>query len=84
MTIPFKFQKLPAAAAKWVMPFILSVFMSGLVSLLSTLHAQGLHAGLLLAWLSSWAFSWIIAFPVLLLILPVVKKLTAMLVAVES
>ena len=42
MTIPFKFQKLPAAAAKWVMPFILSVFMSGLVSLLSTLHAQGL------------------------------------------
>ncbi|MDZ7903510.1 MAG: DUF2798 domain-containing protein [Rheinheimera sp.] len=65
------------------MPLLLSIFMSGLVSLLSTLHAQGWVAGLLMAWLSSWAFSWVIAFPVLLLILPVVKKLTALLVAQE-
>ena len=77
------FKKLPASAAKWVMPLLLSIFMSGLVSLLSTIHAQGLVAGVLLAWLSSWAFSWVIAFPVLLLILPVVKKLTSFLVATE-
>lgn len=76
-------KKLPASAAKWVMPLILSIFMSGLVSLLSHLHAQGLHDGFISAWLSGWAFSWAIAFPVLLLILPVVKKLTALLVAVD-
>lgn len=78
-----KFKKLPASAAKWVMPLLLSIFMSGLVSLLSTIHAQGLVAGLIAAWLSSWAFSWVIAFPVLLLILPVVKKLTGLIVAAE-
>ncbi len=78
------FKKLPATAAKWVMPLILSIFMSGLVSLLSHLHAQGLHEGFVMAWLSSWAFSWAIAFPVLLLILPVVKKLTAMIVDVPN
>ncbi len=83
MGVALKFRKLPASAAKWVMPLLLSIFMSGLVSLLSTIHAQGLVSGLLMAWLSSWAFSWIIAFPVLLLILPVVKKLTMLLVAVE-
>jgi hypothetical protein len=82
-TTTFRLRKLPASAAKWVMPLLLSIFMSGLVSLLSNLHAQGLHAGLLMAWLSSWAFSWVVAFPVLLLILPVVKKLTALIVEVH-
>ncbi|EPH31988.1 hypothetical protein L293_1764 [Acinetobacter gyllenbergii CIP 110306 = MTCC 11365] len=31
-------------------------------------------------WMSAWGISWLIAFPVLLLVLPVVRKLTLLLV----
>jgi len=34
-------KKLPAKAAAWLMPLIWSLFMSGLGSLIPTLHANG-------------------------------------------
>ena len=74
------FKKLPSQHAKWVMPFLLSVFMTSIVSLISTLRAVGLVPGLAGIWLQAWAWSWMFAFPVLLLILPVVRKATAAIV----
>jgi hypothetical protein len=74
------FQKLPARYAQWVMPFLLSVLMTCIVSLISTLTNVGLAPNLLAIWLRSWALSWIFAFPVLLLLLPVVRRATAAIV----
>ena len=74
------FKKLPAQYAKWVMPLLLSVIMTCIVSLISTLNTVGFVAGAARLWLRSWGWSWMFAFPVLLLILPVVRKATAAIV----
>ncbi|UUZ46849.1 DUF2798 domain-containing protein [Massilia sp. B-10] len=74
------FNKLPARAAAWVMPLILSILMTFIVSLVSTLRSQGLAPGLFGLWMSSWVLSWLVAFPTLLLLLPVVRKATGALV----
>ncbi|MCC6301431.1 MAG: DUF2798 domain-containing protein [Gammaproteobacteria bacterium] len=73
-------RKLPARYAGFVMPFLLSVFMSGVVSLISTLHSLGLVHDLPRLWIGAWVVSWGIAFPTLLLVLPVVRRLTRLIV----
>lgn len=72
--------KFPAKSARLIMPLLLSIFMTCIVSLVSTLKSLGLDAFSLNGWLSAWGLSWLIAFPTLLLVLPLVKKLTAYLV----
>jgi hypothetical protein len=62
------------------MPFILSLMMTAVVSAISILRAKGFAADAIATWPSAWALSWCVAFPVLLLILPTVKRLTAMIV----
>ena len=69
----FRPRKLPARYAALVMPLFLSVFMTCIVSLISTLHGIGLTPGLFRVWMGAWGLSWVIAFPTLLLVLPVVK-----------
>jgi hypothetical protein len=59
-----------------VMPFFLSIIMTCVISLVSTLRGVGLVPGLLSFWLGSWALSWVIAFPTLLVVLPLVRKVT--------
>jgi hypothetical protein len=75
------FPKLPARYAGIVMPFFLSVIMTCIVSAISTLRSVGLANNFVAMWMGSWGISWLVAFPVLLLILPVVRKMTAMVVA---
>jgi hypothetical protein len=77
---PFGLPKLPARYAAVVMPFFLSIVMTCIISLVSTLRGVGWVPGLLHLWLGSWAISWVIAFPTLLVMLPVVRKLTALVV----
>lgn len=69
--------KFPAAWAKFLMPFLLSVFMSGLVSLVVTIKLHVAEQPLLSSWVQSWFSSWVIAFPSLLIVLPVVKWIVA-------
>jgi len=76
----FGFAKLPARSARWVTPLLLSVFMTCVVSFISTLKGVGMAPGVLRAWLGAWAVSWVIAFPTLLLALPLVRKATAFIV----
>lgn len=76
--------KLPARMAALVMPLLLSILMTFIVSLVSTLKSLGLDAFTIQGWLSAWGLSWLIAFPTLLLVLPVVKKLTSYLVHAGS
>ncbi|NKB83533.1 DUF2798 domain-containing protein [Brucella grignonensis] len=69
-------RKLPARYASIVMPFILSIMMTFIVSLIATAKSLGFtHPDLAHSWMTAWALSWLVAFPVLLAILPIVRKL---------
>ena len=74
---------LPARAAAWVMPLLLSVLMTFIVSMISTLRGVGLSPDMPKIWLSAWGLSWLFAFPTLLLVLPLVRKATAAIVAAD-
>jgi hypothetical protein len=76
----FCFQKIPNHYAHIVLPFLLSIIMTFIVSCISTLRSMGLEQFSVHIWISSWGISWLIAFPVLLLVLPVVRKITMLLV----
>jgi hypothetical protein len=55
--------------------FLLSGFMSLMVSGLSTASALGLVPGLLSAWMAAWAKSWLFAFPAVLVVAPLVRRI---------
>ena len=74
------FRRLPARYTGVVMPFILSVLMTFVVSGISTVKALGLTAEFLQTWPSSWALSWLVAFPTLIFVLPLVRRLVALVV----
>lgn len=80
----FGLRKLPARYASLVMPFLLSVLMTCIVSLISTFKGVGGVPNFWQLWLSAWAVSWLVAFPSLLVALPLVRKLTAVLVDVSG
>jgi len=73
-------RKLPARYAAVVLPLFLSCIMTCLISGISTLRSVGLAPGVLQLWLGSWGISWLCAFPVLLAVLPLVRRLTAAIV----
>ena len=54
-------RKLPARSAAWVMPLLLSVLMTFIVSLISTLRVAGLTPDAARVWMTSWALSWVVA-----------------------
>ena len=74
--------KLPARSAAWVMPLLLSILMTFIVSMVSTLRVIGLTPDMPKMWMGAWALSWVVAFPTLLLVLPLVRKATAAIVDV--
>ncbi|WP_426306011.1 DUF2798 domain-containing protein [Acidovorax facilis] len=76
----FGLRKLPARSAAWVTPLLLSLLMTFIVSLISTVRVAGFSLDLPRLWLSAWALSWVVAFPTLLLVLPVVRRITAAIV----
>jgi hypothetical protein len=71
------FRKLPARYAAIVLPLLLSCIMTFLISGISTLRGVGFAPGVLQLWLGSWGLSWLIAFPTLLVVMPVVRRLTS-------
>lgn len=73
-------RKLPAKYHTIVMPFILSLIMTCIVSFISTVKSIGLDPDLLQIWLGAWGLSWLVAFPVLLMVLPFVRKIVNALV----
>lgn len=79
-TILFGIPKLPARYGTLITPLLLSVFMTCIVSLISTLKSIGMSAQFIPKWLGAWGVSWLIAFPVLLLVLPAVRRTAATLV----
>lgn len=78
-----KVKKLPFKYVNFVLPFILSCLMSGIISFVNLAHHLGWVDGLFHLWLSSWLFSWCIAFPTVLILLPIVRRITACFVDVS-
>jgi len=79
-TVQTKDYRLPARWAPIVMPLILSVCMSFIVSGIATVRAVGLADHFLALWMSAWGVSWLVAFPTLLLVLPMARRLVSLLV----
>ncbi|SHG64836.1 Protein of unknown function [Kaistia soli DSM 19436] len=71
---------MPARYGALVFPLILSIFMCGTVSAVSTLKGLGLTPDFPLRWAVAWGLSWLIAFPVLLIILPFVRRIVGLIV----
>lgn len=70
-------KKLPAHMAGFVMPLVLSIFMTCVVSAISTYKTLGLAPDFVVRWLPAWGLSWLVAFPTLLLVLPLVRKIVS-------
>jgi hypothetical protein len=78
---------IPKLSAKWamvVMPFILSCLMSGIISLINMLRNLGWIDGFMNLWFHNWMISWAFAFPIVLTLLPFVRKLTGKLVDLSA
>lgn len=73
-------KKIPAKYVNLVMPLILSLFMTFIVSGIATFKNLGISYNSLYPWLSAWITSFPIAFPVLLIVLPFVKKIVTFIV----
>ncbi len=74
------FRRLPSRYAALVQPLVLSVVMTFVVSAIATLRNLGLSPTFPAAWMTAWGLSWIVAFPVLLGILPIVRRVVGLLV----
>lgn len=75
--------KLPAQYAAWILPLILSFLMSGSLSFVNMWMSLGFIPEFLHKWLVTWMFSWLIAYPLVLVLLPFVRRLTGLIVDMQ-
>lgn len=68
----------------WLMPLILSGIMSGSISCLNLLMNKGLIEGFIGIWLRTWSISWLMAFPIILVMLPLVRNFLMKFVAIPE
>ena len=73
-------KKLPARYNLVAMPLALSFLMTFIVSGISTFNGVGFVAGVVEKWMQAWGLSWIVAFPIMLFVLPVVRRIVAIFV----
>lgn len=74
-------KKIPARFTWLVMPAVLALLMTFVVSGISTVRAIGLAPDFFGKWMSAWLISYIVAFPTLLMVQPVVKRIVSAIVA---
>jgi len=73
--------KLPARYGRFVMPLILTFLMTFAVAGISTwIVVESFSLFLLKSWLKSWMVSWVIAFPAMVMLMPVTRRLVALVV----
>lgn len=73
-------KKIPSKYINFVMPLILSLFMTLIVSGIATFKNMGVNYATIPYWMSAWFTAFPIAFPALLCVLPLVKKLVGFIV----
>lgn len=76
--------RLPARYAPILGLVILSIFMTCIVSGISTLRSIGFAPNFFEVWPVAWAMSWAIAFPTLMVVTPLVNRIVAGLVEGEG
>ena len=66
-------------------PIVFGLLLSGLMSLvvsgIATWNALGFVSNFAMQWGQSWLFAWLIAFPTVLVLAPLVRRITHLLVA---
>lgn len=82
--LPAARRRLPARYISIVMPLILSVLMTFIVSFIATLKNLGVRPELPQNWMAAWGLSWLVAFPTLLLVLPFVRRIVGWLCEAPS
>ena len=75
-----RFPKLPARYAAIVLPLVLSLLMTFVISGVSTLMSLGPTPAFVSTWPAAWALSWLVAFPTLVAVLPLVRRIVAFVV----
>ena len=73
-------RKLPPSYGVVVTPFVLSILMSCIVSAVSTAIGTGWTTGCVAPWSYAWGASGLGAFPSLLIVLPIVRRIVAVVV----
>ena len=68
-------KKLHPKHLNWLMPLCLSGIMSGAISCFNMLMNKGYIDGFWGLWLHAWSLSWMMAFPLVLIVLPIVRRL---------
>ncbi|HCP80862.1 MAG TPA: DUF2798 domain-containing protein [Octadecabacter sp.] len=68
---------IPARYAPILFGFILSGFMSAMVSAIAVYRSLNVDSSFLATWFGAWMSSWIVAFPVVLVVAPVTRRLVA-------
>ncbi len=68
----------------WLMPLFLSGIMSGAISCFNMIINKGLVDGFFSLWLHAWSLSWLMAFPLILVMLPLVRKFLMQFVALPN
>lgn len=68
----------------WLMPLFLSGLMSGSLSCFNLFVNKGLMHGFIEKWLLTWAMSWLIAYPLILIFIPLVRKVLMLIVQVPE
>ncbi len=80
MTTPSPRRRLPARYGAFITPFVLSLLMTLVVSAIANLRSLGVSPAFLATWPTAWLLSWLVAFPTLLAVLPLVRRIVALLV----
>lgn len=64
--------------------FVLSAFMSLIVSGIATFRNAGLADAFLSLWINAWLPSWLVAFPTVLVVAPLARRLVGMMVTAPA
>lgn len=67
----------------FVFAFFMALLMSCLMSFVITVFNIGLVNNLISQWLQAWSFAFVVAYPAVILVAPVVHKLTALAIKQE-
>lgn len=76
--------KLPMKYAGILIPFFLSCLMSAIISMINMVKNLGFVDGFFGLWLSAWLVSWMFAFPIVLVLLPLVRRLVGLFVDMRT
>lgn len=74
---------IPARYAQVLFAFLLSIFMSFIITFVATIRTIGPESAFIPTWFGTWLSAWIVAFPTVMIVAPVTRRLVAKLVKTD-